>query len=208
MDPFDEARVKNRYSRLLNKLKKTSKFTFRELETLALLYSQMKDGASFDRGKFKVFVHNSLDMTDSSMNDRIYENLDRDEANWISINAFIRGMGIYLRGSQQEQADFCFSTYDIFKAKKLTRGTMYNLLRLCITRAPSDEDADEGAKDLVELLFKFCDQDNDGSINLAEFRKGVSKEPLLMETLGQCLPDRYARDTFSTALAETPPSFY
>jgi hypothetical protein len=51
-----------------------------------------------------------------------------------------------------------------------------------------DEDED-GIKDLVDLVLKKLDEDRDGRVNEQDYAAAVSKEILLLEAFGQCLPN-------------------
>lgn len=63
-------------------------------------------------------------------------------------------------------------------------------------RQPQDEDPDEGAKDLAEIVLKKLDKDKDGKVSLEDYKLSVEEEPLLLEAFGRCLPDERACDTF------------
>lgn len=44
-------------------------------------------------------------------------------------------------------------------------------------------------KDMVELLFKKFDVDKDGAISFDDYSTIVTKQPMLLEFLGQCFPN-------------------
>ena len=62
------------------------------------------------------------------------------------------------------------------------------LLRNCIVRM-TDDDLEEGVKDIVELVMKKMDHDHDGRLSRDDFSISVKREPLLLEAFGPCLPD-------------------
>ena len=57
-------------------------------------------------------------------------------------------------------------------------------------KQPSEEDPDEGIKDLVEIALKKMDKDHDSRLSFSDFFQSVQADPLLLECFGQCLPDQ------------------
>ena len=50
---------------------------------------------------------------------------------------------------------------------------MFQLLKTSLVRQPTEEDPDEGVKDLVELALKKIDLDHDSKISKPDFRDSV-----------------------------------
>lgn len=48
----------------------------------------------------------------------------------------------------------CFNVYDLNDDGYITREEMFQLLKDCLIRQPTEEDPDEGIKDLVEIVLK------------------------------------------------------
>lgn len=44
-------------------------------------------------------------------------------------------------------------------------------------------------KDLVDLVLKKLDEDRDGRVSEPDYASAVSKDKLLLEAFGQCLPN-------------------
>jgi hypothetical protein len=63
---------------------------------------------------------------------------------------------------------------------------MYQMLKNCLVKG-AEEDED-GVKDLVDLVLKKLDEDRDGRVSEADWKSAISKELLLLEAFGQCLP--------------------
>lgn len=88
------------------------------------------------------------------------------------------------------------------------------MLKNSLIEQPTEEDPDEGLKDLVEITLKkmvrrclfpmrligllrsskahywfLQDHDHDGRLSFADFEKSVKEENLLLEAFGTCLPD-------------------
>ncbi|XP_054847924.1 calaxin isoform X3 [Eublepharis macularius] len=83
----------------------------------------------------------------------------------------------------------CFDVYDLNSDGYVSREEMFHMLKNSLLKQPSEEDPDEGIKDLVEITLKKMDYDHDGKLSYADFEKAVREENLLLEAFGPCLPD-------------------
>ncbi|OXB84729.1 UNVERIFIED_CONTAM: hypothetical protein H355_001206 [Colinus virginianus] len=75
----------------------------------------------------------------------------------------------------------CFKVYDLNNRGYISREEIFQMLKNSLPKQPSEEDPDEGIKDL--------DCDRDGKLSFADFEEAVKKENLLLEAFGPCLPD-------------------
>ncbi|KAF6099159.1 EF-hand calcium binding domain 1 [Phyllostomus discolor] len=66
---------------------------------------------------------------------------------------------------------------------------MFHMLKNSLLKQPSEEDPDEGIKDLVEITLKKMDHDHDGKLSFSDYEQAVREETLLLEAFGPCLPD-------------------
>ena len=53
----------------------------------------------------------------------------------------------------------------------------------------TEDDGDEGVKDLIEMTLKKMDHDKDGRVSYPDFQTTVNNDPLMMEAFGPCLPN-------------------
>ncbi|XP_056336227.1 calaxin isoform X2 [Danio aesculapii] len=83
----------------------------------------------------------------------------------------------------------CFEVYDLNGDGYISREEMFQMLKDSLIRQPTEEDPDEGIKDIVEIALKKMDYDHDGRVSYADFEKTVMDENLLLEAFGNCLPD-------------------
>ncbi|XP_075872149.1 calaxin isoform X2 [Nelusetta ayraudi] len=90
----------------------------------------------------------------------------------------------------------CFHVYDLNGDNYISREEMFHMLKDSLIRQPSEEDPDEGIKDLVEIILKKMDHDHDGRLSFTDFEKSVKEENLLLEAFGTCLPDDARIETF------------
>lgn len=80
----------------------------------------------------------------------------------------------------------CFRVYDLNGDRYISKEEMYQMLKNCLVKG-TEEDED-GVKDLVDLVLKKLDEDRDGRVSEADWKSAISKELLLLEAFGQCLP--------------------
>ena len=61
-------------------------------------------------------------------------------------------------------------------------------------------------QDLIDMTLRKMDKDRDGKISFSDFQSAVSKEPLMMEAFGPCLPNNQAGSTFASKILESEPN--
>ncbi|CAH8867261.1 unnamed protein product [Trichobilharzia szidati] len=120
------------------------------------------------------------------------------------------GLSTFLRGTLLEKTKFAFEVYDLNSDGRITREEMFQLLKYSLIKQPTDEDPDEGVRELVEITFKRLDVDHDGRLNFTDFQQAVEDNALLLEILGQCFPDEEVTTAFLSTFQEIqiPESVY
>ncbi|KAM7331479.1 hypothetical protein ACRRTK_008187 [Alexandromys fortis] len=83
----------------------------------------------------------------------------------------------------------CFEVFDLNGDGFISKEEMFHMLKNSLLKQPSEEDPDEGIKDLVEITLKKMDQDHDGKLSFTDYENAVREETLLLEAFGPCLPD-------------------
>ncbi|KAJ8943336.1 hypothetical protein NQ318_000551 [Aromia moschata] len=154
-----------------------------------------------DRTVFREVMHNTFDIvTENMMMERIFCVWDRQNYGLITLENWFCGLSLFLKGSVLKQIDYCFAVYDLNADRFITKDEMFQLLRNCLIKQPQEEDPEESVKDLVDIVLRKFDKDKDGKISLADYRKTVEEEPLLLEAFGRCLPSEKSKITFLTTL--------
>ncbi|XP_014795768.1 PREDICTED: EF-hand calcium-binding domain-containing protein 1 [Calidris pugnax] len=146
-------------------------------------------GAGFDRNMFRETLHSTFGMTDVMLMDRVFRTFDRDNDGCISVVEWVEGLSVFLRGTLEEKIKHCFEVYDLNGDGYISREEMFQMLKNSLLKQPSEEDPDEGIKDLVDIALKKMDYDHDGKLSFMDFEKAVRDENLLVEAFGPCLPD-------------------
>ncbi len=72
-----------------------------------------------DRLKFRDVLHNSFDMTDDILMDRVFRAFDRDNDSFLSMSEWVESLSIFLRGTQDEKIKCIYFDYNYnYKTKK------------------------------------------------------------------------------------------
>ncbi|XP_011496968.1 PREDICTED: EF-hand calcium-binding domain-containing protein 1-like [Ceratosolen solmsi marchali] len=77
--------------------------------------------------------------------------------------------------------EFCFKVYDLNNDGFITKDEIYQLLKNCLIKQRSEEDSEDGVRDLSEMILKKLDVDHDGKVSLLDYVTSVQEEPLLLE---------------------------
>lgn len=70
-----------------------------------------------------------------------------------------------------------------------------------MVKHPQDEDPDEGVRELVDIVLRKMDCDNDTKLSFEDFSTSVNKQSLLLEAFGQCLPSREISENFLNSIS-------
>jgi len=142
-----------------------------------------------DRNPFRFMLQKEFHITDDIMQDRIFKEFDKDSDGKVSEEEWIRGMSVFLVGTQEEKRDFVFKAYAMKDPSLIRKDDIYQMLKTSLaTYKGSDEDPEEGIKDLTDLCLKKLDIDGDNCVSREDYGKSVDEEGLLLEVLGRCLP--------------------
>ncbi|NXY48524.1 EFCB1 protein, partial [Ceuthmochares aereus] len=153
-------------------------------DTLVAKSSGRSAAVGFNRNMFRDALHCTFGMTDDILMDRVFCIFDRDNDNCINVMEWVEGLSIFLRGTLEERIKYCFEVYDLNQDGYISREEMFHLLKNSLLKQPSEEDPNEGVKDLIDI-----DYDRDGRLSFTDFEKAVRDENLLLEAFGPCLPD-------------------
>ncbi|EMP35285.1 Cyclin-dependent kinase 6 [Chelonia mydas] len=107
-----------------------------------------------DRNTFRNILHVTFGMTDDMIMDRVFRAFDTDNDSCVSVIEWVEGLSIFLRGTLEEKMKYCFEVYDLNGDGYISREEMFHMLKNSLLKQPSEEDPDEGIKDLVEITLK------------------------------------------------------
>ncbi|XP_046846251.1 EF-hand calcium-binding domain-containing protein 1-like isoform X2 [Xenia sp. Carnegie-2017] len=188
--------VKKNQAKIAEGIYKQTHFTKTEVENLLMIFRERANQKEkLDRTKFRDILHNTFGMTDDFLMDGVFRAFDKDNDSNINMEEWILGLSVFLRD--------CFEVYDLNSDGYISREEIFQMLKSSLIKQPTEEDPDEGVKELVEIVLKLVDHGNVGKLSFKDFEMVVNKEPLLLEAFGPCLPDAKAIDDFNTQFTDT-----
>lgn len=208
LDPVEEVGFRNKAEDWIRRHKFLQKthFNTKELEALLYIYHKLQrenpdPTKNITRFQLSTIFHIVFGMPESILMPRIFHVIIGSAASTVSVSSWIKMMNIFLRGTLNEQIDYCFAVYDTQGKGELRRDQMMNLLRKMFFRH-EEEEVEETVKDFVDIILNMMDLDRDGKISKADYKETVVGHPLMLECFGQCLPDRAHIHAFLTTFTD------
>nr|BAP74425.1 Hp-calaxin [Hemicentrotus pulcherrimus] len=156
-------------------------FSKEEQESLVKMFKELtKENTGsiredkLDRSQFREVLHSIFKMTDDVIMDRVLRAFDKDNDACINLYEWLTGLSVFLKGSLEEKIQFCFKVFDLNSDGFISREEMFHLLKTSMVKQPTEEDPEEGIKDLVEIIIKKMDLDHDGKLSFKDFCDSVN----------------------------------
>lgn len=187
----------------VGKRKEKFHFSKQEIESLCTIFRHLTKGGDkdkIDRNRFRDILHNTFDMTDDILMDRVFKAFDRDNDGQVSMLEWVVGLNTYLRGTLDEKIAFAFNCYSLKGEKHITREEIFQLLKSSVMKQAGDEDPDESIKELVEITLKKMDKDHDNRLGDNDFSASVREDPLLLSCFGQVFANARRKADFEGTL--------
>ncbi|XP_049833944.1 calaxin-like isoform X1 [Schistocerca gregaria] len=144
LTPEEEARFKRRYSDLIKKLVHTTRFSKDEVESLLVMHFKLeRAGGPLGYERAAEVLYSLLGMTDELLTIRVCDLLDRENARRITMESWVVGLSLLLRGSFEERIQLCFKVYEELGTGFITKRAMFELLKRCIVAPPIGEELDD-----------------------------------------------------------------
>ncbi|GFO46426.1 EF-hand calcium-binding domain-containing protein 1 [Plakobranchus ocellatus] len=186
----------------ITNLLKCTRLSREEISLLIDRFSELcqKEEGKLHRLEFRDELNRFFNITDDILMDRVFRAFDKKSTGTLKLEDYVQGIGKFLNGTTEDHVQLCFDAYDLNNDNYISREEMFQLLKSCLVKAPTEEDPDELVKELVEIVMKKMDKDHDGRVSLPDFRAAVEEEKLMLEALGKCLPDEKCKLTFQEML--------
>lgn len=180
------------------------RFCPKDIAALMGLFVQFSGGNKhrLERTQFRDELCNRFSITDDFLMDRIFRAFDKGSKGYLRCDDFVCGMSTLVVGELEDQMKYTFKVYDLNSDGYISREEMFHLLKNTLIKQSTEEDPDEGVKELVETALKKLDIDHDGRVSFQDFKTAVLSEKLMLEYLGTCLPTDDARKNFMRELHE------
>jgi len=208
---------------------------FEQCKALSVLFENLAPGGRLDRTGLRDFLSGSFDITDDVMMDFIFRAFDQNSRTggvslilsntrqWkiftdyvlirciaqIDEDEFINALSRILRGTMEEQIDFCYTCFDGNQDGSIDRDELHHCLRGCIHPGYGIdlEDIEDAENDIVEMVMKKLDVNGDGLVTRDDFRAAVHADPLMLQAVGPCIPEPNTMAAFLSTFTENYRSY-
>ncbi|KAF2753641.1 EF-hand [Pseudovirgaria hyperparasitica] len=122
----------------------------------------------------------------SSFADYVFNVFDADKSGSIDFKEFICALSVTSRGKMEDKLDWAFQLYDIDGDGKISYDEMLAIVEAIykmvgsMVKLPEDEDTPEKR---VKKIFKMMDKDENGSLDMAEFKEGSKRDETIVSAL-------------------------
>jgi len=176
-------------------LSKISHFTESEIQSLNEKFSKVSDkNHEIKKSQFMEImtchVESFSNKSKQLFLQRLFDAFDENHNDSIDFREFIKGLSIILKGSTDEKMEISFRIYDIEHKGYLTRKELEDFTcYMYKTLYPEDSEGEQKMKEMVQCLFEDLDVDGNDQLELAEFKLGALKEPIIVDFLEIFLKD-------------------
>ncbi|GAB7347624.1 hypothetical protein MBLNU459_g4494t1 [Dothideomycetes sp. NU459] len=122
----------------------------------------------------------------SSFADYVFNVFDEDKSGSIDFKEFICALSVTSRGKMEDKLDWAFQLYDIDGDGKISYEEMLAIVEAIykmvgsMVKLPEDEDTPEKR---VRKIFRMMDKDENGSLDMAEFKEGSKRDETIVSAL-------------------------
>ncbi|KJX95871.1 putative neuronal calcium sensor 1 protein [Zymoseptoria brevis] len=122
----------------------------------------------------------------SSFADYVFNVFDADKSGSIDFKEFICALSVTSRGKMEDKLDWAFQLYDIDGDGKISYEEMLSIVEAIykmvgsMVKLPEDEDTPEKR---VKKIFAMMDKDENGSLDMAEFKEGSKRDETIVSAL-------------------------
>lgn len=123
-----EYRFLGKYKPITAILKRKTRFSTKEIESLLLLFNKFTEGRIVMlKQEFAEVLSHTLDLTDEYMLDKIVTQIlnTTKTKRFIPMNTWVETFSLYLRGTLEEKMKYCFGVYDVSKTGMLRKDTIF-----------------------------------------------------------------------------------
>lgn len=181
--------------------KASSKLSKEELKELrSITYFENKELQQWYKGFLRDYPSGQLSRADfrkvykqffpfgdpTAFSDLLFNAFDKDQSGALDFKEFITALSISSRGKTDEKLQWAFQLYDMNKDGKISRDEMMQIVTAIhkmagsMMKLPEDESTPEKR---VNKIFALMDVDENGEIDLEEFKKGAQKDRTIVNAL-------------------------
>ncbi|OJD18179.1 calcium-binding protein NCS-1 [Emergomyces pasteurianus Ep9510] len=171
----------------LDELQKATHFDRKELQQWYKGFLKDCPSGTLTKEEFQKIYRQFFPFGDpSSFANYVFRVFDSDDSGMIDFKEFICALSITSRGRMEDKLDWAFQLYDIDGDGKITYEEMLAIVEAIykmvgsMVKLPEDEDTPEKR---VRKIFRMMDKDENGSLDLAEFKEGSKRDETIVSAL-------------------------
>uniref|UniRef100_A0A1B6FHF3 EF-hand domain-containing protein n=1 Tax=Cuerna arida TaxID=1464854 RepID=A0A1B6FHF3_9HEMI len=198
MNAQEEVRCRHKFRSVIKETRSQTHFSKHECEALLLIHYKLTKTRPLDRKYFRRVMYTLLELNNEILIENIFSAFDRHNKLVITMESWLVGLSVLLRGTLEEKISYCFKVYDLMGEGYIKREYMFRLLKHTFRGNLLGEDPEELVKDMIDMVMNKMDLDRDGLLSFDDYSQSVRKNNNLLEVLGYCLPSRPAVYAFMT----------
>ncbi|KAJ3442686.1 hypothetical protein M0812_12430 [Anaeramoeba flamelloides] len=154
----------------LVKLRGISEFSDKELNSLYKKFISEYNRGKMNQEMFKIFAH-GLNIKSPTSIELLYFGMDRDKNGLIDFEEIVLGLHCLTKGTDEEKCEFAFFCYDADGKYAVSLNDLWRVVCLLEPSFNFEEEVDPR----VSIAFQNLDNDNNGTLELSEFRDASLK---------------------------------
>ncbi|KAI1937903.1 Calcium-binding protein NCS-1 [Ophidiomyces ophidiicola] len=171
----------------LDELQKATHFDKKELQQWYKGFLKDCPSGTLTKEEFQKIYRQFFPFGDpSSFANYVFRVFDSDNSGMIDFKEFICALSITSRGRMEDKLDWAFQLYDIDGDGKISYEEMLAIVEAIykmvgsMVKLPEDEDTPEKR---VRKIFRMMDKDENGSLDIAEFKEGSKRDETIVSAL-------------------------
>ena len=159
-------------------------------------------GRDIDKNIFDAQMKRHFNITNLILLDRMFHVCCIDDSNCVvTTKDFVELMCIFLTEIRDLKVRYAFKVYNQLQGD-LSRKDIASLIAPMVARVSIEDEDVSAEKEFVDMLVAVMDRNDDGSIDIDEFRKLVDEDIMMLQCLGTCLPSEEDRIKFLSLLCD------
>ncbi|KAK3170705.1 Neuronal calcium sensor 1 [Lepraria neglecta] len=171
----------------LNQLQKDTHFDKKELQQWYKGFLKDCPSGMLAKEEFQKIYKQFFPFGDpTSFADYVFNVFDADKSGSIDFKEFICALSVTSRGKMEDKLDWAFQLYDIDGDGQISYNEMLQIVEAIykmvgsMVKLPPDEDTPQKR---VKKIFRMMDKDENGSLDMAEFKEGSKRDETIVSAL-------------------------
>lgn len=154
-----------------------------------------------DESIFAAQMSRHFELSNQAILNRMYDAARSDAKVPMTVLDYTNLLCIFLSDDQDVHIEFAFKVYSGYSSghnpQDISNSDMRVLLRPCVENTADDvAEIEENLKDICEVVKATCGVEKDQLLTLEHFQKIVKKNYIMLQCLGECIPNREPAERF------------